>query len=156
MDCSELFDRVSQLLTTQDLEPAIQNKIMHETLVQTCTYGLKNCKYGFGDLNAQVEQLIQRHHISQTVANAIHKMRRDSNRSDALLPEELLHDAHALATFIAQVFDVDIPKGLTSKLPRNMNDSRGRNRANTPDKRCTVMAWDDTTITVRVDEDDAR
>ena len=156
MDCSELFDRVSQLLTTQDLEPAIQNKIMHETLVQTCTYGLKNCKYGFGDLNAQVEQLIQRHHISQTVANAIHKMRRDSNRSDALLPEELLHDAHALATFIAQVFDVDIPKGLTSKLPRNMNDSRGRNRANTPDKRCTVMAWDDTTIMVRVDEDDAR
>lgn len=156
MDCSELFDRVSQLLTTQDLEPAIQNKIMHETLVQTCTYGLKNCKYGFGDLNAQVEQLIERHHISQTVANAIHKMRRDSNRSDALLPEELLHDARALATFIAQVLDVDIPKGLTSKLPRNMNDTRGRNRANSPDKRCTVMAWDDTTITVRVDEDDAR
>ena len=155
MDCSELFGRISTVLSDEQVAPAVRNKIMHETLVLTCAEGLKDSKHGFGDLNSQVETLIRQFHIPLEEANAIRRMRRNSNRTKALLPEDRLYDASALATLIGRVFGVAVPDDLTSKLPRNRKTSEKSIHANAPDKRCTVNAWDENTITVVVDEEGA-
>lgn len=155
MDCSELFERVSTIITDNRIAGAVRNKNMHETLVLTCAEGLKNSKHGFGDLNAQVETLIRQLHIPTDEANAIRQMRRHSNRTQEILPEDLLYDARALATFIGRVFNTAVPDDLTSALPRNWKTREKKLHANSPDKRCVVTAWDETTITVIVDEDGA-
>lgn len=155
MDSSELFERVAQMMTLDDTHAAARNKIMHETLVLVCAEGLKNSKYGFGDLNAQVEALIRLHKIPTTEANAIRQMRRHSNRSDILSPEDLAYDARALATLIGRVFAVDVPADLTSSLPWDKLPRERGVRQNSPDKRCIVTAWDRETITVVVDEEGA-
>ena len=155
MDCSELFERVSTIVTDDSIAAAVRNKNMHETLVLTCAEGLKNSKHGFGDLNAQVETLIRLLHIPMDEANAIRRMRRHSNRTQELSPEDLLYDARALATFISRVFNTAVPDDLTSTLPRNRQTRENTLHTNSPDKRCIVTAWDKTTITVIVDEDGA-
>ena len=85
----ELFDRIATFISDATLQPSIVNKMMHETLVLTCAEGLKDTQYGFGDLNAQVETLICKFNIGSEEANAIRQMRRHSNRSTALSPEEI-------------------------------------------------------------------
>lgn len=126
---------------------------MHETLVLTCAEGLKDSKHGFGDLNSQVETLIRQLHIPSDEANAIRQMRRHSNRTAALSPEDLHFDARALATLIGRVFNAAVPDDLTSGLPWNRKPTQKTIRKNSPDKRCIVTGWDRTTITVIVDED---
>ncbi|MGI6242109.1 MAG: AAA domain-containing protein [Prevotella sp.] len=155
MDCSELFERVSLVIAGNGITPAVCNKIMHETLVLTCAQGLKNSKYGFGDLNAQVETLIKQLHIPTDEANAIRQMRHHSNRTRELSPEDRLYDAKALSDFIGRVFNTPLPDDLTAVLPRNRKTKEETIHTNAPDKRCIVVAWDTTTITVIVDEDGA-
>ena len=46
----EFFQRIEALLDQQG--SATGNKLMHETLVLVCAEGLKDTRYGFGDLNA--------------------------------------------------------------------------------------------------------
>lgn len=155
MNSSELFDRLWAVVADGAMAPAVRNKVMHETLVLACAEGLKNSHYGFGDLNSQVETLIRRLHIGPDEANAIRHMRRHSNLSEPLGREELLYDVRALATFVGRVFGTAVPHDLTAALPRNERPQPMRQHVNTPDKRCIVTAWTDSTISVVVDEEGA-
>ncbi len=150
---SELYSRISYLLTTTDCAPVTINKMMHETLVLICAAALKDTTHGFGDLNSQVESVIRTLHIPADEANAIRRMRRHSNRSTALLPEELRFDARALATLVSRVFKTEVPEELTGNLPHDPFPTNEKAQTNAPDKRCIVNAWDDKTIRVVVDED---
>lgn len=150
---AELFARVSSIVTDPSIAPAVRNKIMHETLVLTCAEALKDSHYGFGDLNSQVETLIRQLHIPSDEANAIRQMRRHSNRSQPLPAEDLHHDARALATLIGRVYGAAVPSDLTSTLPWHRDRAERGVRANTPDKRCIVTSWTETTIDVVIDQD---
>ncbi len=150
----ELYQRISDLLTTTGCAPATINKMMHETLVLLCAAALKDSQHGFGDLNAQVETVIRRYHIGTDEANAIRRMRRHSNRSEALLPEDLRYDARALAALVSRVFGEPLPEQLTAAIPHGPQQRDEHIHANVPDKRCTVVSWDEQTIRVVVDEED--
>ena len=67
----ELMDTVVSLPDIHARHPAVANRLMHETLVQVCAEGLKHTRYGFGDLNAQVETLVRMLHIPAPEANAM-------------------------------------------------------------------------------------
>ena len=153
MIADELFGNVAYVIGSSEATPRARNRMMHETLVLVCKEGLKDTHHAFGDLNAQVETLIRRLHIPADEANAIRRMRRHSNRSAALLPEDLRYDAHALALFIGRVFGVPVPETLVHHLPWDQRPQEPKTRANAPDKRCIVQEWDETTIQVVVDED---
>ena len=149
----EFFQRIEALLAQQG--SATGNKLMHETLVLVCAEGLKDTRYGFGDLNAQVETLLRQHHVPADEANAVRQMRRHSNQSQPLLPEDLLHDARALAVFVSRVLRADIPASLSARLPRDLQPKQEHLHVNAPNKRCLVRSWDNRTISVVVDEDGA-
>ena len=134
----EFFQRIEALLAQQG--SATANKLMHETLVLVCAEGLKDTRYGFGDLNAQVETLLRQHHIPAGEANAVRQMRRHSNQSQPLLPEDLLHDARALAVFVSRVLRADIPPSLSIRLPRDLQPKQEHLHVNAPNKRCLVLA----------------
>jgi hypothetical protein len=153
MIADELFGNVAYIIGSGEGTPRARNRMMHETLVLVCKEGLKDTHHAFGDLNAQVETLIRRLHIPADEANAIRRMRRHSNRSVALLPEDLRYDAHALALFIGRVFGVPVPQALVHHLPWDQRPQEPKTRANAPDKRCIVQEWDEKTIKVVVDED---
>ncbi len=153
MIADELFGNVAYIIGSGEGTPRARNRMMHETLVLVCKEGLKDTHHAFGDLNAQVETLIRRLHIPADEANAIRRMRRHSNRSVALLPEDLRYDAHALALFIGRVFGVPVPEALVHHLPWDHRPQEPKTRANAPDKRCIVQEWDEKTIQVVVDED---
>ncbi len=152
-EADALFSRIHQMLTSPALTPAVQNKIMHETLVLACAEGLKNSKYGFGDLNSQVETLVRMLHIPTAEAIAIRQMRRHSNRTTPLLPEDLRYDAFALAGLVSRIYHAGIPEKLISLLPHNPQTRKETLRSNRPDKRCIVLSWDADTIRVIVDEE---
>ena len=149
----ELMDTVASLPDIHARHPAVANRLMHETLVQVCAEGLKHTRYGFGDLNAQVETLVRMLHIPAPEANAIRQMRRDSNHSRPLTPEQLRYDMHALATLVGRVYRVAVPSALTDALSRNHPEAERRPRANTPDRRAIVRSWDENVIRVVIDED---
>ncbi len=150
---SELFQRISYLLSTTTCAPAVINKMMHETLVLVCAAALKDSTHGFGDLNSQVETLIRNLHIPASEANAIRRMRRHSNRSVPLPHEELSYDARALASLVSRVFREEVPETLTTALPHGPYPIEEKTRRTVPDKRCVVSAWDEHTIQVVVDEE---
>ncbi len=150
---SELYQRILYLLSTTTCAPAVINKMMHETLVLVCAAALKDSAHGFGDLNAQVETIIRTLHIPADEANAIRRMRRHSNRSVPLLPEELCYDARALAALVSRVFREEMPAELTKALPHGPYHAEERAKSTIPDKRGVVTAWDEHTIQVVVDEE---
>lgn len=158
---TELYHNLLTVLTDHQMTPAIKNKVMHETLILICAYGLRNSHFAFGDLNAQTERLILQLSISEAEANAIRQARRDTNRSKPLDEETLRYDVRALATFVSRVFRTSIPGDLSVLLPHDAFENeknRLRNdhiHANAPDKRCIVKSWDEHTINVIVDEDGA-
>lgn len=149
----ELFARITDIKDRKVTQPYIVNKMMHETLVLVCAEALKDTRYGFGDLNSQVETLIRQLHLPTGEANALRQMRRHSNRAAEITPEDLHHDLKALATFVSRVFATRVPDDLVATLPQDRQQHTGTIRSNTPDKRCVVTAWDKDTIRVVVDED---
>ena len=149
----EFFQRITAVLDLQG--SATANKLMHETLVLVCAKGLKETRYGFGDLNAQVETLLRQHHITTDEANAVRQMRRHSNQSRPLSKDNLLHDARALAAFVSRVLHTDIPASLSARLPRDLQVRQEHLHVNAPNKRCLVRSWDSDTISVLVDEEGA-
>ena len=149
----ELFQRVEALLAERG--KSVANKLMHETLVLVCAEGLRGTRHGFGDLNAQVEALMRRCGMPADGANAVRQMRRHSNQTRPLAPEVLTHDAQALVGLISRVFHAAVPDSLTARLPQDTQPQTEHLHVNAPNKRCLVKAWDDSTITVIVDEDGA-
>ena len=99
------------------VEPQLQNKLLHETLVLVCHEGLKDTHHSFGNLSSQVEALCRDHHIAAKDTLAIQRMRRHSNTLAPILPDDLVYDCRALALFISYVFHQDIPSFLVGKIP---------------------------------------
>lgn len=150
---NDIFQNLRTVVLDRDLTPSTRNKLLHETLVTLCAEGLKATRHGFGDLNAQTESLIRLLQIPEAEARSLRKARRDSNRSDALSPESLLHDVMALARLTSRVFHADIPSQLTSILPHELPSLDDGIRVNSPDKRCIVVGVDEKHIRVIVDEE---
>ena len=79
----------------------------------------------FGSLMAQVDRLCRDRHLRAADQVAIHKMRRDSNRtSEPLYPDDVAADCRALALFVSAVFGEGIPHTLTSLLPHGTSTPR--------------------------------
>ena len=152
-DAAELFSRIRFVITATEISPSVINKTMHETLVIACVEGLKGTRYGFGDLNSQVESLIRILKIPAKEAVAIRRMRRHSNHSDALSTDDLRYDAKALADLISRIYATPLPADLTKMLPHGPQKIANQLHVNAADKRCIVQAWDDEIITAVIDEE---
>ena len=153
---NDLFDNIHTIVSNSSLTTSLRLKLLHETLVLVCAEALKDSKYGFGDLNAQLESVIRLHNIPNDEANALRQARRDSNRStlkDTDVETVLRYDCAAVARLISRVFKADIPSELTNILPHDLRPAAERLKQNAPDKRCIVKAFDAETITVIIDED---
>ena len=148
----ELFTRIADILTAPS---EAQARIMHETLVIACYEGLKETKHGFGNLSSQVEALCRLHHIAPKDVVAIHKMRRHSNSTAPILPDDIAYDCRALALFVSAVFQEAIPDTLVGKLPTHGRSTENIQIANYRYIRCIVRAWDEQTIQVAVINQDS-
>ena len=153
-----LYDNVLAIVGNKKLTVTSRLKLLHETLVVTCAQALKDTRYGFGDLNSQLESVMRLFNIHGDEADALRQARRDSNRShfDGDTDEDksaLLYDAAAVARLISRVLKSAMPETLTSLLPHDMRPAKERIRQNSPDKRCIVRSFDEQTIQVVVDED---
>ena len=157
---SELFDRVGELIsasaTPQDVDNAEQNvvnKKMHETLVLVCYAGLRDTSEAYGNLFSQVDALCRRHNIAQKDRLAIQKMRRDSNKSTTLLPEDVLYDCRALAIFISSVMNTAVPDHILRRIPHNSQLPTEHHRIDYRCVRCVVNAISGSRICVETDAD---
>ena len=148
----ELFTRIADILTAPS---EAQARIMHETLVIACYEGLKETKHGFGNLSSQVEALCKLHHIAPKDVVAIHKMRRHSNSTAPILPDDIAYDCRALALFVSAVFQEAIPDTLVGKLPTHGRITENIQIANYRYIRCIVREWDEQTIQVAVINQDS-
>ena len=153
-----LYDNVLAIVGNGKLTMALRLKLLHETLVVTCAEALKDTRYGFGDLNSQLESVMRLFNIHGDEANALRQARRDSNRSHINGGKDeasniLLYDAAAVARLISRVLKTAMPGTLTPLLPRDIKPAAERLRHNSPDKRCIVRSFDEETIRVVVDED---
>ena len=155
---TDLFDNLQTIAGAPSLPLSLRLKLLHETLVLVCAEALKASKYGFGDLNAQLESVIRLFQIPNDEANALRQARRDSNHSqltDGHVETIVRYDCAAVARLISRVFKTDIPSELTSTLPHDLKPAADRLKQNAPDKRCIVKAFDEQKITVIIDEDGA-
>ena len=151
-----LYDNIVAITANDNLSDTVQLKLLHETIVVACAEALKDTKYGFGDLNSQLETVMDLFGIKGDEANALRQARRDSNKSHIDSKEAkdtLLHDAAAVARLISQVTRSNMPPELTTTLPHDIKSTAERIRQNSPDKRCIVRSFDDKTIRVVIDED---
>ncbi|MCR5076446.1 MAG: AAA family ATPase [Prevotella sp.] len=148
----ELFSRISDILSAPSEAQAL---IMHETLVLACHEGLKETRHGFGNLSSQVEALCRRHDVAPQDIVAIQKMRRHSNSSAPILPEDLAYDCRALAVFISAVFKEDIPSLLIGRIPAHRRLTESIQLTNYRYIRCIVRQWDERTIQVAVTNQDS-
>ena len=112
---NELFDRILDIIRADEEAP--KNKMLHETLVLTCSQGLAGNNLAFGNLFSQVDFLCKKHHVATNDAIAIQRMRRNSNHAQAIEKSDLMYDCRALALFVSAVFDTDIPSSLVGILP---------------------------------------
>ena len=147
MEAIELYKKVLEVM---QVEPQLQNKLLHETLVLVCHEGLKDTHHSFGNLSSQVEALCRDHHIAAKDTLAIQRMRRHSNTLAPILPDDLVYDCRALALFISYVFHQDIPSFLVGKIPNTQQATTALPLANYKYIRCSVRSWDDKLIYVLV------
>ena len=150
---TELFDRVAEILDAKDVAPANLNKMMHQTLELVCEEGLKGNDGKFGNLFAKVDFLCKKHHVQVGDAIAVQKMRRDTNHSQPLLPEDLLYDCRALCIFISAVMDVDVPQNIIGKIPVINKLRTEKHHIDYRYIRSIVKSFDSTYIIVEIDQD---
>jgi DNA replication ATP-dependent helicase Dna2 len=150
---TELFDRVAEILDAEDVAPANLNKMMHQTLELVCEEGLKGNDGKFGNLFAKVDFLCKKHHVQVGDAIAVQKMRRDTNHSQPLLPEDLLYDCRALCIFISAVMDVDVPQNIIGKIPVINKLRTEKHHIDYRYIRSIVKSFDSTSIIVEIDQD---
>ena len=152
---ADLFDRVAEILDLSEGKSA--NQRMHETLVLCCSEALRSEKMAFGNLFSQVDFLCKRFRVHLGDVVAIQKMRRDSNRRAPMVREDVLYGCRALAIFIAAVFETSIPPTLVGRIPPTNKPREGKNLVDERFEclRCIVDDFDDATIRVTVDDDEA-
>ena len=148
----ELFARIADILSAPSETQAL---IMHETLVIACHEGLKNTRHGFGNLSSQVESLCRQHHIAPHDIVAIQKMRRHSNSTAPILPDDVAYDCRALAIFVSAVVQEAIPSFLVKMIPARGRTTENIQIMNYRYIRCIVREWDNKTIQVAVTNQDS-
>ncbi len=155
LTATDLFDRVAKILDLP--EDVAANRLMHETLVLCCAEALRDEKMAFGNLFSQVDFLCKRFRVHLGDVVAIQKMRRDSNRRKPMAREDVLYGCRALSMFIAAVFETPIPSVLIGRIPHTNKPREGKDFAAERFEclRCIVDEFDDTTIRVTVDDDEA-
>ncbi|MCR5130297.1 MAG: DNA2/NAM7 family helicase [Prevotella sp.] len=147
----DLFKRVADILNLSDI--TLANRMMHETLVLCCREALRSSKNAFGNLFSQVDYLCKLHHVRTADAVAIQKMRRDSNRSRTMTPEDILYNCRALALFIAAVFDTSVPSLLTGRIPTENKPKTTTHHIDYRYIRCVVDEFDQQQIRATADQD---
>ncbi len=155
LTATDLFDRVAEILDLP--EDVAANRLMHETLVLCCAEALRDEKMAFGNLFSQVDFLCKRFRVHLGDVVAIQKMRRDSNRRKSMAREDVLYGCRALSMFIAAVFETSIPSVLIGRIPPTNKPREDKDFAAERFEclRCIVDEFDDTTIRVTVDDDEA-
>ena len=155
LTATDLFDRVAKILDLP--EDVSANRLMHETLVLCCAEALRDEKMAFGNLFSQVDFLCKRFRVHLGDVVAIQKMRRDSNRRKPMAREDVLYGCRALSMFIAAVFETSIPSVLIGRIPPTNKPRDGKDFAAERFEclRCIVDEFDNTTIRVTVDDDEA-
>ena len=155
LTATDLFDRVAKILDLP--EDVAANRLMHDTLVLCCAEALRDEKMAFGNLFSQVDFLCKRFRVHLGDVVAIQKMRRDSNRRKPMAREDVLYGCRALSMFIAAVFETPIPSVLIGRIPPTNKPREGKDFAAERFEclRCIVDEFDDATIRVTVDDDEA-
>ena len=157
MIASDLFARIHEILTDKDMQPAVVNKMMHETLVLVCHEGTRGTNQSYGNLFSQVDFLCKTLHIKSDETAEIQRMRRHSNHAQPLTPEERLYDVRALALLIAAVFSEGIPSDLLKLLPTTPSSfTRRLLPKKTAYLRCIVKSWNERDIQVTTDDDNVQ
>ena len=149
----DLFARVGEILNLPAETPA--NRLLHETLVLCCQEALRTANTAFGNLFSQVDYLCKQHHIRTADVVAIQKMRRDSNRSTPLSPEDVLYDCRALALFIAAVFNTSVPSLLVGRIPATNKPATQHRHIDYRYVRCIVDDFTQDLIHATADQDGA-
>ena len=150
---ADLFARVADILNLPDGTPA--NRLMHETLVLCCQEALRTSNIAFGNLFSQVDYLCKQHNVRTADVVTIQKMRRDSNRSKHLAPEDVLYDCRALALFISAVFHTPVPSLLTVRIPAVNKPQAEHRHIDYRYMRCIVDDVDGYRVYATVDQDEA-
>lgn len=88
ISADDLFQRISYIIEAENTAPV--NKLLHETLVLTCTEGLAGSNLVFGNLFAQVDFLCKKNRVNGNDTRAIQHMRRASNRAENMAHDELM------------------------------------------------------------------
>ena len=148
---NELFDRILDIIRADEESP--KNKMLHETLVLTCSQGLAGNNLAFGNLFSQVDFLCKKHHVATNDAIAIQRMRRNSNHTQAIDKNDLMYDCRALALFVSAVFDTDIPSSLVGILPVEDKPKGEYRHIDYRYIRCIVKTFDEEFLTTIIDQD---
>lgn len=151
----DLFARILEMLTDKDLQPAVVNKMMHETLVLVCHEGTRGTNQSYGNLFSQVDYLCRKHQVKPDETVEIQRMRRHSNRVQPLTEDERKYDARALALLVSAVMSKDIPSALRVLLPSHpMTIGQQTLPPDIGCLRCIVREWDERDVRVTVDHED--
>ncbi|SEA26592.1 Part of AAA domain-containing protein [Segatella bryantii] len=149
----ELFYKIKDFLTDEEVSGIMRNKMMHDTIVLTCHEGIRNTQQAFGNLFSQVDFLCKQHHLSIADKMSIQTARRHSNSDEPLSREDLAYDGRAIAVFISAIFSKDIPDFLTPIIPHHNRPSAPHLTINRRYIRCSVNQWTEDTLTVSIDQE---
>ena len=165
MTAEELFSRASEIAhavrNTNGAEQYMELcpkllRHMHETLVMACAAGIADTRQAYGNLFSQVDYLCKRHNIKISDVVDIQSMRRHSNSSKPITPEQLLYDVRALCIFISAVFDEDIPGSIVGMVPQTTSEKLAKQeeakRERYPYARCIVDNVENTSFTATTDD----
>ena len=165
MTAEELFSRASEIAhavrNTNGAEQYMELcpkllRHMHETLVMACAAGIADTRQAYGNLFSQVDYLCKRHNIKVSDVVDIQSMRRHSNSSKPITPEQLLYDVRALCIFISAVFNEDIPGSIVGMVPQTTSEKLAKQeeakRERYPYARCIVDNVENTSFTATTDD----
>ncbi len=165
MTAEELFNRASEIAhavrNTNGAEQYMELcpkllRHMHETLVMACAAGIADTRQAYGNLFSQVDYLCKRHNIKISDVVDIQSMRRHSNSSKPITPEQLLYDVRALCIFISAVFIEDIPGSIVGMVPQTTSEKLTKQeeakRERYPYARCIVDNVENTSFTATTDD----
>ena len=165
MTAEELFNRASEIAhavrNTNGAEQYMELcpkllRHMHETLVMACAAGIADTRQAYGNLFSQVDYLCKRHNIKISDVVDIQSMRRHSNSSKPITPEQLLYDVRALCIFISAVFNEDVPCSIVGMVPQTTSEKLAKQeeakRERYPYARCIVDNVENTSFTATTDD----
>lgn len=151
----ELFERVALILDMAESHDGHVNKLLHETLVLTCSAGLKDAEQSFGNLFSQVDYLCKLHRVLPGDVLAIQNMRRAGNKSEKLTTEEAGYHCRALCLFISAVFSVSIPARISPRIPHVNQPKEVAKHIDYRCLRCIVKTWNGERMLVELDHNDS-